>query len=55
MKSDFEKSLARLIKLAAEIDDWCNAIHSSAWKEPMSGIPAKMEKWKQLAKHLFDD
>ena len=45
----FERRLARMNKLAAEIDSWCDNIHPTAWREHNF---AMMEEWKFLARNF---
>lgn len=40
----------RLNKLAAEIDEWCMALHPSAWDNPEQPVVGLCEKYKELAK-----
>ena len=45
----FERRLARMNKLAMEIDNWCDNIHPTAWREHNF---AMMEEYKFLARNF---
>lgn len=44
-----EKKIAKLNKLAIEIDRWCNATHPSAWQELNKN---RIAEYKKLASEI---